>query len=65
MASAATYLVVPKSQNRVGGYQHYYIRKKAGTQFNGPIYVLAKVIKTVMGQDQQQKLKLVDYIWTH
>ena len=64
MASAATYLVEPKSQNRVGGY-HYYLGKEAGTQFNGPIYVLAKVIKTVMGQDQQQKLKLVDYTWTH
>jgi hypothetical protein len=60
MTSAVTYLVAPKSQNRVGGYQ-YYLGKEAGTQFNGPIYVLlAKVIKTVMGQDQQQKLKLVD-----
>ena len=52
---------VPKQSRRTP----LLLRKKAGTQFNGPIYVLAKVIKTVMGQDQQQKLKLVDYTWTH
>ena len=31
----------------MGGY--HYLGNKAGTQFNGPIYVLAKIIKAVMG----------------
>ena len=45
--SDATYLVVSKSQSRAGGY--HYLGNKAGTQFNGLIYVLAKIIKAVMG----------------
>ena len=45
--SDAAYLVAPKSQSRAGGY--HYIGNKAGTQFNGPIYILAKIIKAVMG----------------
>ena len=44
--SDAIYLVAPKSLSRIGGY--HYIGNKAGTQFNGPIYVLAKIIKAVM-----------------
>ena len=42
--SDAAYLVAP---SRAGGYA--YLGNKAGTQFNGPIYVLAKIIKAVMG----------------
>ena len=45
--SDAAYLVAPKSRSRAGGY--HYLGNKAGTQFNGPIYVLAKIIKAVMG----------------
>ena len=41
------YLIAPKSQSRVGWY--HYLGNKAGTQFNGPIYVLAKIIKAVVG----------------
>ena len=43
----ASYLVAPKSKSRAGGY--HYLGNKAGTQFNGPIYVLAKIIKAVIG----------------
>ena len=45
--SDAAYLVAPKSRSRAGGY--HYLGNKTGTQFNGPIYVLAKIIKAVMG----------------
>ena len=45
--SDAAYLVAPKSQSRAGGY--HYLGNKAGTQFNRLIYVLAKLIKAVMG----------------
>ena len=43
----AAYLVAPKSWSRAGGY--HYLGNKAGTQFNRPMYVLAKIIKAVMG----------------
>ena len=45
--SDATYLVAPKSRSGAGGY--YYLGNKDGTQFNGPIYVLANIINAVMG----------------
>ena len=45
--SDAAYLVAPKSQNRAGGYHD--LGNKAGTQFNGSIYVLVEIIKAVMG----------------
>ena len=45
--SDAAYLVVTQLQSRAGGY--HYLRNKDGTQFNGPICVLAKIIKAVMG----------------
>ena len=45
--SDAAYQVAPKSRSRAGGYT--YLGNKAGTQFNGPIHVLAKIIKAVMG----------------
>ena len=44
--SNAAYLVAPKSRIRAGGY--HYMSNKEGTQFNGLVYVLAKVIKSVM-----------------
>ena len=43
----AAYLVAPKSRSRAGGYT--YLGNKAGTQFNGPNYILAKIIKAVIG----------------
>ena len=45
--SDAAYLVAPKSQSRAGGF--HYLGNKAGTKFNRPIYILAKIIKAVMG----------------
>ena len=44
--SDAAYLVAPKSRSRAGGY--HYLGNKDGTQFNGPIYVLAKISNVVM-----------------
>ena len=42
----AAYLVVSKSRSRAAGY--HYLGNYDGKIFNGPIYVLAKVIKAVM-----------------
>ena len=42
----AAYLVASKSRSRASGY--HYLGNYDGKLFNGPIYVLAKVIKTVM-----------------
>lgn len=44
--SDAAYLVAPQARSRAGGYQ--YLSNKEGTLFNGPVLVLAKVIKNVM-----------------
>ena len=44
--SDAAYLVAPKSRSRAGGY--HYLGNKDGTLFNGPVYILAKIIKAVM-----------------
>ena len=39
----AAYLVAPKARSRAAGY--HYLGNHDGNLFNGPIYVLAKVIK--------------------
>ena len=44
--SDAAYLVRPEARSRAGGY--HYLGSKDGTLFNGPILVLAKIIKNVM-----------------
>lgn len=44
--SATVYLVHPKARSRVGGY--HYLDNVVGIFFNGPIYILAKVIEAVM-----------------
>ena len=44
--SDAAYLVHPKARSRAGGYR--YLGNIDGKLFNGPIYILAKVIKAVM-----------------
>ena len=44
--SDAAYLVAPEARICAGGYQ--YLSNAAGTLSNGPIFVLAKVIKNVM-----------------
>jgi hypothetical protein len=44
--SDAAYLVGPEARSRAGGY--HYLSSKDGTLFNGPIIVLAKILKNVM-----------------
>ena len=44
--SDAAYLVCPEAKSRAGGY--HYLGNKDDNLFNGPIYVLAKIIKNVM-----------------
>ena len=51
--SNAAYLVAPKSSSRAGGY--HYLGNKDGTQFNGPVYVLAKIINAVMRSAAEAK----------
>ena len=46
IGSDAAYLVALKVRSRAGGY--HYLGNKDGTLFNGPIFILAKVIKAVM-----------------
>ena len=43
----AAYLVAAMARSRAGGF--HYLGNKDGTLFNGSIYVLAKIIKNVMG----------------
>ena len=42
----AAYLVAPKARSRAAGY--HFLGNKDGNLHNGPIYVLAKIIKAVM-----------------
>ena len=44
--SDAAYLVEPKARSRAGGY--HFLGNLDGKLFNGPIFILAKVIKAVM-----------------
>ena len=52
--SDAAYLVAPEARSRAGGYQ--YLSNKEGTLFNGPVLVLAKVIKNVMASATEAEL---------
>ena len=45
--SDAAFLVAKRARSRAGGY--HYLTTFDETLFNGPIYVLAKIIKAVMG----------------
>ena len=44
--SDAAYLVCPQARSRAGGY--HYLGNKDNNLFNGPIYILATIIKNVM-----------------
>ena len=44
--SDATYLVAAKTRSRAAWY--FYLGNKYGKSFNGPIFILDKVIKSVM-----------------
>jgi hypothetical protein len=52
--SDAAYLVAAQARSRAGGYQ--YLSNKDGTLFNGPVLVLAKVIKNVMASAAEAEL---------
>jgi hypothetical protein len=65
--SDASYLVAPNARSRAGGY--HWLGSNDGKLFNGPIYVLAKIIKHVMGSAMEAEIramymnaqKLVEY----
>ena len=44
--NSAAYLNASKAKSRAGGY--HYLGNRGGKLFNGPMYVLAKVIKAVV-----------------
>ena len=52
--SDASYLVAPNARSRAGGY--HYLGTKDHSLFNGGIYVLAKVIKNVMGSAMEAEI---------
>ena len=52
--SDAAYLVAPEARSRAGGYQ--YLSTADGSLFNGPVLVLAKVIKNVMASATEAEL---------
>ena len=52
--SNAAYLVAQNAHSRAGRY--HYCGNQAGTQFNGPIHVLAKIIKNVMASAMEAEI---------
>ena len=52
--SDAAYLVFPGARSRAGGY--HYLGTKDSTLFNGPILVLAKVIRNVMASAAEAEI---------
>jgi len=52
--SDAAYLVCPEARNRLGGY--LFLGNNTRTQLNGPLLVLAKVIKNVMASAAEAEL---------
>ena len=52
--SDAAYLVAPEARSRAGGY--HYLSNTKGTLFNGPIMVVAKVIKNVMASAAEAEI---------
>ena len=52
--SDTAYLVAPEAQSQAGGYQ--YLSSHDGSLFNGPVLILAKVIKNVMELATEAKL---------
>ena len=52
--SDAAYLVAPEARSRAGGYQ--YLSNKEGTLWNGPVMIIAKVIKNVMASAAEAEL---------
>ena len=52
--SDAAYLVCPQARSRAGGY--HYLTNTDGTLFNGPIFILAKIIKNVMASAAEAEI---------
>ena len=52
--SDAAYLVAPEARSRAGGY--HYLSDKEGTLFNGPVLILAKVLKNVMASAAEAEI---------
>ena len=52
--SDAAYLVAPEAQSRAGGY--HFLGTNDYTLFNGPIHVLAKIIKNVMSSAMEAEI---------
>ena len=52
--SDAAYLVAPEARSRAGGY--HYLSDIKGTKFNGPVFILAKVIKNVMASAAEAEI---------
>jgi hypothetical protein len=52
--SDAAYLVRPEARSRAGGF--HYLGNKDDTLFNGPILVLAKIIKNVMASSAEAEV---------
>ena len=50
----AAYLVAPKARSRAAGY--HFLGNKEHTLFNGPIHILAKIIKNVMGSAMESEI---------
>ena len=53
--SDAAYLVAPEARSCAGGY--HWVSNYAHTQFNGPVHVLAKVIKNVMASAMEAEIE--------
>ena len=51
--SDAAYLVAPKARSRASGY--HYLGSKDGQLFNGPVHVMAKIIKMLWHPQQKRK----------
>ena len=54
--SDAVYLVSPRARSRTGGY--HFLGNTAKTQFNGPVSILAKIIKNVMASAAEAEVAL-------
>ena len=52
--SDASYLVKPEARSRMGGF--HFLGNKDGKLFNGPILVLAKVIRNVMASAAESEI---------
>ena len=52
--SDAAYLVATNTRSRAAGY--HYCGSRDGTQFNGPIHVLAKIIKNVRASAMEAEI---------